>query len=66
MATIANGGITVVSADGNTASHVATDDVLTTNVCFGGDGLATAFVTLSSTGQLVSLPWPRPGLALAF
>ena len=66
VATIANGGITVISADGGSVSHVATDDVLTTNVCFGGEGLQTAFVTLSSTGRLVSLPWPRPGLPLAF
>ena len=66
VATIANGGVTVISADGKSVSHVATDDVLTTNICFGGEGLQTAFVTLSSTGQLVSMPWPRPGLPLEF
>lgn len=66
VATIANGGLTVISPDGETVTHVATDDVLTTNVCFGGDDLRTAFVTLSSTGRLVKLPWPRPGLPLAF
>ncbi len=66
VATIAHGGITVISPDGNTVHHVATDDVLTTNVCFGGESLQTAFVTLSSTGRLVSLPWPRAGLPLAF
>ena len=41
-------------------------DPLVTNVCFGGDDLSTAFVTCSGTGKLVSLPWPRPGLELAF
>jgi gluconolactonase len=35
-----------------------------TNICFGGPDLRTAFITLSSTGRLVSMPWDRPGLAL--
>ena len=38
---------------------------MTTNICFGGDDLRTAYVTLSGTGRLVSIPWPRPGLRLA-
>ena len=42
-----------------------TDDPLTTNICFGGEGLRTAFLTLSGTGRLASVEWPRPGLALA-
>jgi gluconolactonase len=46
--------------------HVALPDLLVTNVCFGGDDLTTVFVTMSGTGKLVSLPWPRPGLQLAF
>lgn len=37
-----------------------------TNVCFGGPDRATAFVTLSRTGRVIALRWPRPGLALAF
>jgi gluconolactonase len=41
-------------------------DALTTNVCFGGPELRTAFVTLSSTGRLVAIDWPRPGLRLAW
>lgn len=65
VATIFNGGITAISPDGATVEHHATDDLLTTNVCFGGDDLRTAFVTLSSSGRLVSLPWPRRGLRLA-
>ncbi|MEM9404818.1 MAG: SMP-30/gluconolactonase/LRE family protein [Acidobacteriota bacterium] len=66
VATIANGGITVISPDGQTVEHVPTDDVLTTNLCFGGDDRRSAFVTLSSTGRLIRLPWIRPGLPLAF
>ena len=41
-------------------------DVYTTNICFGGPDLRTAFVTLSGIGQLVSLPWPEAGLRLNF
>lgn len=65
VATIVNGGVSAVSPDGSVVEHHATGDLLTTNVCFGGDDLQTAFVTLSSTGRLVSFRWPRPGLRLA-
>jgi len=41
-------------------------DVLTTNICFGGENLNTAFITLSTTGKLVSCDWETPGLALNF
>ncbi|WP_436795512.1 SMP-30/gluconolactonase/LRE family protein [Actinospongicola halichondriae] len=66
VATLANGGITSVSPDGATVEHLAFDDPLVTNICFGGDDGSTAYVTLSGTGRLVRLPWPRPGLQLAF
>jgi len=65
VATLLNGGITAISPDGASIEHVPTGDPLTTNVCFGGPDLTTAFVTLSGTGRLVSMPWPRPGLRLA-
>ena len=64
VATLINGGITVVSPDGSSVRHVAMDDRFTTNICFGGDGLRTAFITLSSTGRLVSMPWDNAGLPL--
>jgi len=35
-------------------------------VCFGGPDLRTAYITVSGTGRLLSTPWPRPGLALAY
>jgi gluconolactonase len=65
VATILRGGITVVSPQGK-CRHVATDDRLTTNICFGGADLRTAFITLSSTGRLVACEWERPGLRLAY
>ena len=66
VATLGNGGITVISPDGQSVQHAALPDPLTTNICFGGADLRTAYVTLSSSGKLVSFEWPRAGLALAF
>ncbi len=63
VATLNNGGITVVSPDGSSVEHVPTDDLLTTNIAFGGPDLRTAFVTASGTGRLLSTTWPRPGLS---
>jgi gluconolactonase len=65
VATLVNGGITAISPDGATVEHVPFPDLLVTNICFGGDDLRTAYLTLSGTGQLVSTTWPRPGLRLA-
>jgi gluconolactonase len=66
IATLIDGGITVLKPQGGDPEFVAMPDVLTTNLCFGGPELRTAYVTLSSTGKLVSLPWPRPGLRLNY
>ena len=64
VATIVNGGVSVVSPAGELVDFVATGDVITTNICFGGDDLTTAYITLSSTGRLVKTTWPRPGAKL--
>jgi gluconolactonase len=66
VATLANGGITIVSPDGARVRHVPTGDPLTTNLCFGGPAMRTAFVTLSGTGRLVAMDWDTPGLPLAW
>ncbi|MSO77495.1 MAG: SMP-30/gluconolactonase/LRE family protein [Alphaproteobacteria bacterium] len=64
IATLFEPGITVISPDGGRVELVAMPDLYTTNICFGGPGLRTAYVTLSMSGRLVALDWPRPGLAL--
>ena len=64
IATIVDGGITILSPSGDDPRFVPMPDRITTNICFGGDDLRTAYITLSSTGQLVSMPWDTPGLAL--
>jgi gluconolactonase len=66
VGTLLQGGLTVIPPDGGEPEHVPIDDPMVTNVCFGGDDLSTAFITCSATGRLVSMPWPRPGLRLAF
>ena len=59
-------GLCVVQPDGSGHEYVSLPDRFTTNVCFGGDDLRTAYATLSGTGRLVSMDWPRPGLELAY
>jgi gluconolactonase len=44
--------------------QVETDDLHTTNICFGGPDLKTAYITLSNSGRLVAMDWPRAGLPL--
>ena len=64
VATLINGGITVVAPDGRSVRHIPMPDYYTTNICFGGPDLTTAYVTLSCSGQLVAFEWDRPGLRL--
>ncbi|GCL63030.1 SMP-30/gluconolactonase/LRE family protein [Pseudaquabacterium pictum] len=67
VATLMHGGISIVSPDGRLVSHVPLPDRMTTNLCFGGPGLRTAYVTLSGTGKLIAIDdWPIPGLPLHF
>ena len=64
VATLINGGITVISPQGEVINFVATDDRITTNICFGGEDFRTAYITVSSTGQLLKMKWPYKGLRL--
>ena len=65
VATIGECGISVISPRGELVDFVATDDVFTTNICWGGEDMMDAYITLSGTGRLVKTRWPRPGLRLA-
>ena len=64
VADIPYGGISVVSAQGELVEQIATPDALTTNICFGGAHRKTMFITLSSTGTIVSAEGQRAGLRL--
>jgi gluconolactonase len=39
-------------------------DLGTTNACFGGDDFRTLFVTLSRSGRVATVRWPREGMRL--
>jgi gluconolactonase len=66
VGTLIHGGVTVVSPDGQSTEHIEMPDRYCTNICFGGPDLKTAFITLSLSGKLVAMDWPRSGLALNF
>lgn len=66
VATIINGGITVISPQGEVLQHIAVDDRITTNICFGGPDYQTAFITASTTGRLLAMKWPYKGLKLNY
>jgi len=66
VATLISGCISVIAPDGRLLRQVTMGDPVTTNICFGGVDRRTAYVTLSGIGQLVALPWPESGLALAY
>lgn len=66
VATLVNGGITVFSPDGKDVRHIPMPDPMTTNICFGGPDLRTAYVALSGSGRLVAFEWERPGLRLNY
>lgn len=65
VATLVRGGISVFSPDGELLEFHKAPEGYCTNICFGGPNYQTAFITLSGYGQLLSVPWPRAGLALA-
>jgi gluconolactonase len=66
VATLISGDITVIAPDGRVVRQVRMPDVYPTNICFGGPDLKTAYITLSSKGELAMMAWPEAGLRLNF
>ena len=66
QATLIEGSILRISPDGAEVEVRRLPDPFITNICFGGPGDRTAFVTCSGTGTLIAFDWPVPGLRLAF
>ena len=66
VGTLVAGELTTISPAGEIVDILTLPDPLPTNVCFGGDDMRTAYITLSLTGQLVAMRWPEPGLVLPF
>lgn len=65
VATLLAPGITTIAPDG-TYRKIETPDVFTTNICFGGQDMRDAWITLSGTGKLAKTRWSEPGLRLCF
>ena len=66
VATMNNGGITAIDPGTGSYRHHPLPDIEVTNLCFGGGGMQTAFVTFSHAGELVALDWHVPGLRLEY
>ena len=66
VAVLGAGAIGVVSPTGALIEYYPTGCSGTTNICFGGADMQTAYITLGGCGQLISMPGPRPGLPLAW
>lgn len=66
VATIGECGISVVSPAGELVEFVPTDDIFTTNICWGGADMRDAYICLSGSGRLAKMRWPRPGLKLQY
>ena len=64
IGTLDRGGITVVTPATGNAEFVPVPggDTHVTNLCFGGADLRKVYLTLSYSGQLVEMDWPRAGL----
>lgn len=59
-------GISRVMPGSGREETILFPDMLTTNIAFGGSDMRTAFVTLTTTGQLAKMAWPAPGMRLPF
>jgi gluconolactonase len=68
VATLLRGVITVVRPSGQieTTVHPPEHDTHVTNLCFGGEGWRTAYVTAAQHGRLYAFDWPWPGFPLNF
>jgi gluconolactonase len=68
VATLGTGCITAVTPEGRVRAVLPAPefDPMVTNVCFGGEGLRTFYVTSSGLGRLYAGEWHCPGHPLAF
>jgi gluconolactonase len=64
IATLVTGYISVVAPDGQLLRRIKMPSIFPTNICFGGEALTTAFITLSDIGHLIAMRWPVAGLRL--
>lgn len=66
VAGLTPGCITVISPQGDEVETVEMPDPFSTNIAFGGPDMKTAYITLSGSGRLIAMDWPRAGLTPNF
>lgn len=66
VAALHSATMTTVSPTGQILDALSMPDAMPTNICFGGPDLSTAYITLSTTGRVVEMPWREPGDALPY
>lgn len=66
VATLVSGEITTAAPSGEIVHVAQMPDLMPTNICLGGPDMRTAYVTLSTTGRLVRMPWHEAGYRLPF
>ena len=66
VATLIDGGVSVISPTGQLVEFIKFDDPYITNICFGSHNLDTAYITASYEGLILEVPWNRVGLPLNF
>ena len=64
VATLIRCGVSVFTPDGGLKEFHEAPEPYCTNICFGGAEMKTAYITLSGTGRLIAVDWPRAGLKL--
>lgn len=60
------GGVTTIAPDGASSAFTQYPDQMVTNICFGGEDMRDAYITLSGTGKLIKTRWPEAGLKLNY
>jgi gluconolactonase len=66
VATLLNGGISVISPKGELLEFIKFEDPYITNICFGASNFKKAYITASYEGNLLEVDWSREGLRLNF
>ena len=66
VATLVTGFVHTISPSGELVHSLDTGDKFTTNICFWGADMRTAYITLSGTKRLGRTQWFEPGLKLNF
>ncbi|MEJ7928315.1 SMP-30/gluconolactonase/LRE family protein [Sphingobium sp. AN641] len=58
-------GIASVNPESGQITNYPLDEMVVTNICFGGKDMQDAWITLGTTGRLFKTRWETPGLRLA-